>query len=127
MRIFTPLIALLMLSACATAAPTNTPLSTNTPASGGSNRIAGLLAQAGRNDAPTREAIERAIGEADIARQDGVGVALTYRLQNCALLLLFASDGRNVMRLREAHAGPRRSGEAAPTLDQCAAEAGARS
>lgn len=65
------------------------------------------------------------MGGADITRQDGVGVALTYRLESCALLLLFSSDERNAMRLREAHASARRSGEAAPSLDQCATEAGA--
>ncbi len=66
------------------------------------------------------------LGAADIARQDGVGVALTYRLENCALLLLFAADARNQMRLREAHAGVRRAGEASPSFEVCAAEAGAR-
>ena len=68
----------------------------------------------------------RAFGAPDIARQDGAGAALTYRLESCALLLLFTADGSNAMRLAEAHAGPRRTGAATPTLEQCAAEAQAR-
>jgi hypothetical protein len=53
-------------------------------------------------------------------------MALTYRLDNCALLLLFAADGRNEMRLAQAHPSARRVGEATPSLDQCAAEASSR-
>lgn len=67
------------------------------------------------------------MGQPDITRQDGAGAALTYRYEQCALLLLFAADGRNVMRLAEAHPGPRVTGAAAPSLEQCAAEASARS
>jgi len=85
-----------------------------------------LLAAAGRANAPARNDIEREFGAADIARQDGAGMALTYRLQSCALLLVFAADERNVMRLAQAHASARRTGEATPSLDQCAAEAAAR-
>lgn len=89
-------------------------------------RAAALLRQAGAGEAPTPQDISRALGDADIVRQDGVGVAMTYRLQTCALLLLFAADQRNAMRLREAHVSPRRVGEATPSLDQCGAEADAR-
>lgn len=85
-----------------------------------------MLRAAGGADAPTQAEIERAFGRADIARQDGAGAALTYRLESCALLLLFSADGRNALRLTEAHASARRTGEAAPSLEQCAAEAGAR-
>jgi len=85
-----------------------------------------LLARAGAADAPTQAEIARALGQADIVRQDGVGVAMTYRLEHCALLLLFAADDRNAMRLREAHPSARRAGEAAPSLAQCGAEADAR-
>ena len=126
MRSILRFAAALLLSACAATAPAVAP---GAPQAGPppANRVAALLAQAGRADAPTREAIERVIGAADITRQDGVGVALTYRLEHCALLLLFATDAQNAMRLREAHPSARRTGEAAPSLDQCAAEAGARS
>ena len=53
-------------------------------------------------------------------------MALTYRLESCALLLLMTADARNEMRLAEAHASARRAGEAAPSLEQCAAEASQR-
>jgi hypothetical protein len=85
-----------------------------------------LLAAAGQADAPTRAAIERELGEADIAREEGAGLALTYRLPTCALLLLFSANERNELRLREAHVSPRRPGETLPTLERCAAEAHAR-
>jgi hypothetical protein len=124
MRFIPMLASLLVLASCATA-PASSPAAPEPPQAQ-PGRIAALLAQAGRVDAPTHEAVVRALGEADIARQDGVGMALTYRLPTCALLLLFAADANNAMRLRETHAGARRAGEAAPSLDQCAAEAGAR-
>src|SRR6185503_18298094 len=90
------------------------------------SRGAQLLALAGRANAPTRADIERVFGAADIARQDGAGLALTYRLNSCALLLVFTADAHNSMRLADAHAAARQAGQAAPTLDQCAAEAEAR-
>jgi hypothetical protein len=85
-----------------------------------------LLAGAGRGDAPTQAQIEQAMGPADIARHDGAGVALTYRLDHCALLLVFSADAANQMRLADAHASARNAGEAAPSMDACAAEATAR-
>jgi hypothetical protein len=66
------------------------------------------------------------MGPADIARQDGAGVALTYRLDHCALLLVFGADARNEMRLADVHPSARNAGDAAPSIDQCAAEATAR-
>ena len=118
---------LLALSACAaTASPVASPAPVAAARAPPPNRIVALLQQAGAADAPTQDVIQRALGAADITRQDGVGVALTYRLEHCALLLLFAADARNEMRLREAHAGARLAGEAPPSLDQCAIEAGAR-
>lgn len=85
-----------------------------------------MLRQAGAQAAPTQSEVERLLGRPDIVRQDGAGAALTYRYEQCALLLLFAADGRNALRLAEAHAGPRVTGAAAPSLEQCAAEASAR-
>jgi len=82
-----------------------------------------LLRGAGGSDAPSLQDIERAFGAADIVRREGAGAALTYRYENCALLLLFAADGRNTMRLSEAHPSARHGAGAAPSLDQCAAEA----
>lgn len=89
------------------------------------SRIAQALASAGRADAPTQTDIERLLGAPTIVRQDGAGAALTYRLQRCALLLVFAADARNAMRLAEAHPSARRSGDVTPTLNECAAEANA--
>ena len=85
-----------------------------------------MLAAAGSADAPTQSEVERELGPADISRRDGAGAALTYRLEHCALLLLFAADARNEMRLAEANPSARRAGSEAPTLGQCADEASER-
>ncbi|MGQ0531603.1 MAG: hypothetical protein ACT4OF_02800 [Caulobacteraceae bacterium] len=129
MRFTASLAASLMVVACATSAPSAPAVSTApiAPAAASSSRQAQMLRAAGAADAPTRAEIERVFGSADIVRQDGAGAALTYRLETCALLLLFATDSRNQLRLAEAHPSARNSGEAAPSLDQCAAEASARS
>lgn len=126
-----PLLALLMAS-CATApAPraAETPATAAVPGnSGAAERIAQLLRTAGRDDAATLQAVERALGAPDLRRQEGAGAALTYRLaNNCALLLVFAADARNALRLTEATPGPRENGVARPSLEQCAAAAAARS
>ena len=85
-----------------------------------------MLRAAGGADAPTQADVERAFGRADIVRQEGAGAALTYRLESCALMLLFAADARNTMRLAEVHPSARRAGEASPSLDQCATDVAAR-
>ena len=85
-----------------------------------------MLASAGAANAPTLQAVEQAAGAPDIRRQEGAGVALTYRLENCALLLIFTADAQQTMRLREASPSARHAGQASPSLDQCAAEASAR-
>jgi hypothetical protein len=116
---------MLAAAACATTTATNAPQAPAArPAPLG--YASDLLARAGQPNAPTQQEIVRALGAADITRQDGVGAALTYRLDRCALLLLFAADQSNAMRLREAHASARHAGEAAPSLEQCATEADAR-
>jgi hypothetical protein len=119
--------ALFVLAACATAAPP-TPAA---PAPGATapatpSHAAQLLASAGRADAPRRAEIDRTFGQPDIERREGAGLALTYRLETCALLLLMTADARNEMRLAEAHASARQAGGAAPSLEQCAAEASSR-
>ncbi|MGD9814350.1 MAG: hypothetical protein AB7Q23_04525 [Hyphomonadaceae bacterium] len=128
MRFLTALSAFVALAACATApasAPSAAATASATTSPSSSSRAAQMLAAAGRADAPTQAEIQRVLGAADISRQDGAGLALTYRLENCALLLLFTADSRNAMRLAEAHPSARRGG-AAPSLEQCAAEASAR-
>lgn len=118
----------LALAACATApaaAPQPSRPQTEAPAPQAS-RAAQLLAAAGRADAPTQAEVQRLIGAPDIVRRDGVGASLTYRLETCALLLLFTADARNEMRLAQAHPSARQAGRPAPSLEQCAAEATAR-
>ena len=85
-----------------------------------------MLDNAGQPNAPDLAAVEHAFGAADIRRQDGAGTLLTYRLDSCALLLVFTADAHNAMRLAEAHASSRHTGAAAPSLDQCATEVSAR-
>lgn len=85
-----------------------------------------MLASAGGANAPDLATVERTLGAADIRRHDGAGTLLTYRLETCALMLVFSADGQNAMRLAEAHPSPRRAGGPAPSLDQCAAEIDAR-
>jgi hypothetical protein len=124
MRFKAALSALFFLLGCAATPATQPPAASNVPRSAGQS--AALLERAGGAGAPTQQEIVRTLGQADITRQDGVGVAMTYRLETCALLLLFAADARNAMRLHEANASARRAGEANPSLDQCGAEADAR-
>ncbi|MCC6787312.1 MAG: hypothetical protein IT547_05690 [Hyphomonadaceae bacterium] len=130
MRFTASLAALLLLSACATAAPTAPAAHSTAPAvttaSAASSRQAQALRSAGGGQAPSLQDIERLFGAADIVRREGAGAAVTYRYETCALLLLFAADSHNAMRLQEAHPSARHSGAAAPSLDQCAAEAAAR-
>jgi hypothetical protein len=121
--------AAILASACATVPSSPAPASSAAPSAPTSpidSRAARLLAAAGQSDAPTRAAIEQELGQADIARQEGQGLSLTYRLPSCALLLLFAADARNEMRLQQAHVSSRRTDDPLPTLERCAAEAGAR-
>jgi hypothetical protein len=130
MRFLARLPAAALLTACATAAPPPAPVTqvnvSAPPPAPVQSRVARLLAAAGSADAPTQSEIERALGPADISRRDGAGAALTYRLETCALLLLFAADARNDMRLAEVNPSARRAGGEAPSLEQCAAEASAR-
>jgi hypothetical protein len=128
MRFISLFAGALLLTACATAtpsAPSSNGAPPTAPSATSSSQHARLLHAAGSSDAPSVQEIERAFGEADIVRRDGAGAALTYRFENCALLLLFAADGRNTMRLAEAHPSARHGAGAAPSLDQCAAEAAA--
>ncbi|MBL8530943.1 MAG: hypothetical protein JNK94_04340 [Hyphomonadaceae bacterium] len=118
--------ALATLAACATAAPSAPTPTAAAAAPAAPSRLAQMLAAAGRANAPVQQEVERSLGRPDVVRRDGAGAALTYRMETCALLLLFAADARNEMRLAEAHPSARRAGEAAPSLDQCAAEAATR-
>jgi hypothetical protein len=121
MRFAYALASLVLLAACASAASpsaSTAPPATNPRAPG----LAGLLASAGQNNAPSLTLIERTMGPADIRRQDGAGLALTYRMEHCALLLLFAPDSANLMKLAVTHQSAREPGQPTPSLEQCAAE-----
>lgn len=127
MRFIITLSALAFLAACATT-PASAPAPTRSDApaaTASSSRATQLFATAGRADAASQREVERVLGAPDIARREGAGAAWTYRLENCALLLLFSADTRNEMRLSEVHPSARRSGAAAPSLEQCATEASA--
>jgi hypothetical protein len=65
-------------------------------------------------------------GPADVDRRDGAGAMLAYRLEGCALLLLFAQDESGALRLSEARSGERRVGVAPLPLRECVAAARAR-
>lgn len=129
LRFALPIAApLLLLAACGTTPNATTGEAAPSAAAATPNWSAHemMLTQAGRADAPSLRMVEGAFGRADITRQDGAGATLTYRYDNCALMLLFSADALNEMRLAEAHPSARRAGEAAPTLQQCASEANAR-
>ncbi len=128
MRFIIPLVALALLAACETTTTTAPTMVTSTPTASApaSSRVGQLLATAGRDNAATQADVVRLLGAPDIERREGAGTALTYRLENCALLLLFVADQRNAMRLAEAHPSARRPSEPAPTLEACAAEASNR-
>ncbi|MES1201008.1 MAG: hypothetical protein ABUS57_06120 [Pseudomonadota bacterium] len=123
-----PALAACATTPIATTTPTTAPVATTTPTAPTPARspLAVMLANAGRPNAPDIATVERSLGAADIRRQDGAGTLMTYRLDTCALMLVFSADGQNTMRLSEAHPSARRVGEAAPSLDQCANEVSAR-
>lgn len=126
MRFPTIFTALLLLGACATAPASNPPREEAAVPSYPS-LAAQLFASAGRADAPSEREVQRALGAPDITRREGAGAAWTYRLDSCALLLLFTADARGEMRLAEVHPNARTAGGAAPSMEQCAAEAARRS
>jgi len=127
MKAVVSLVALVLLAACATApAPQTSAVAAPQAQERAPSRALRLLQAAGGAEAPTQAQIVSVLGAPHILRHDGAGAALTYRYEHCALLLLFAADGRNAMRLAEANPGPRRTGAATPSLAQCADEAEAR-
>lgn len=71
------------------------------------------------------EALKR-FGPPDVARREGKGGLLSYRLPGCALALAFVEDANGVLRLAEVEAGPPQQGAPAPTVEACFAAAEAR-
>jgi hypothetical protein len=74
-----------------------------------------LLLGAGEAEARIR------LGAPDIARREAGGAVWTYTRPNCALFLFFRPSGREGLRVVGANAGPRRRGEAAPSVETCLA------
>ena len=119
------LLAALVLTACASSGPA--------PVSGGASArtrthaapvrldAASALARAGTADAITTAQARTMFGAPEVERRDGVGALLVWTTPGCALTLGFAND-----RLRTVEPGPRRTGDAAPTVQQCLAELRAR-
>jgi hypothetical protein len=124
--------AVLALAACATTPPAPVPQgAVQRPRSvvaplPPSPEVATLLRRAGREDAPFYEDVQRLLGPADVARRETAGALLTYRLDGCALVLAFAMDNLNRLRLIEVAPGAVRFGDPAPGLDQCATALEAR-
>jgi hypothetical protein len=132
MRLNSSILAavLVLTSACATAPPpASAPTPVSAPVEPGidgaeiraraqSERLAAFLRRSA-DAAPNLESVERALGPADLTRREGAGATLTYRFEQCALLLVFAADTANTMRLASAHPGPRRTGDPAPSLEAC--------
>ncbi len=79
------------------------------------------LLRVGTADAITTAEARALFGPPDVDRRDGAGALLVWTFPNCALILGFAND-----RLRTVEPGPRRTGQAAPTLQTCIAEARTR-
>ncbi len=123
-RRFVPLL-FLALAGCASAAVTAPVTSTpprvdSGPRTAPTSAAEALLRGAGRDDAATLDAAIRVLGQPELRRAEGQGVALTYRFEGCSLLLVFANDARNTPRLAEATPQPAHLGEERPTLAQCA-------
>lgn len=84
------------------------------------------LARAGTPDAPTYEQILGLFGAADVARREGRGGLLSYRLAGCALALAFTEDASGALRLSVVEAGPPSPRDPRPSLEACTASASAR-
>lgn len=114
------------LSACATA-PGPAPVSTapRPVASAAHTRArpdpSSVLLRAGTADAIGIAEAKAMFGAPDVERRDGAGALLVWTLPSCALTLGFANE-----RLQTVTPGPRRTGDPAPSLQACAAEARAR-
>lgn len=119
-------ILVLALAACASSGPApvsggGSPARTRTHAPPAHLDAASALARAGTSDAITSAQAKTLFGAPDVERRDGVGALLVWTTPGCALTLGFAND-----RLRTVEPGPRRTGDAAPNVQQCLTELRAR-
>ena len=86
-----------------------------------SGDLTSVLLRAGTANAITTSQARQLLGPPDVERRDGAGALMVWTLPSCALTLGFAND-----RLRTVDPGPRRTGDPAPGLQTCVAEAHAR-
>ena len=66
------------------------------------------------------EVAEIALGAPDIARREAKGALWTYRKSDCVLFVYLADKGDG-LKVTGLSSGPRRAGEAAPTVEVCLA------
>lgn len=66
--------------------------------------------------------VKARLGVPDIARREGTSALWTYAWPDCALMVFFRSPDGRTLRVSGATAGPRRRGQAAPTVDACLAQ-----
>ena len=66
--------------------------------------------------------VKAKLGVPDIARREGASALWTYAWPDCALLVYFKSPDGRTLRVSGASAGPRRRGQATPTVDACIAQ-----
>lgn len=118
-------VAALLLAACASGAPPPVrPVGAPRPVARAPQPRPDpttALLRAGTADAITTTQARAMFGPPDIERRDGAGALLVWTLPSCALTLGFAND-----RLRTVEPGPRRTGDAAPSLQTCITEARGR-
>jgi hypothetical protein len=67
------------------------------------------------------EVAEIALGTPDVARREARGALWTYRKSGCVLFVYLADKGDG-LKVTGLSTGPRRAGEAAPSVDACLAE-----
>jgi len=121
----TPALALsALLAACATApgpAPVSAVHRPATAAPRAQPDPTTALLRAGTADAIGIAEARALFGPPDVERRDGAGALLVWTLPSCALTLGFVGE-----RLQSVTPGPRRTGDPAPSLQACVAEARAR-
>jgi hypothetical protein len=104
--------ASLMLAACASGAVP--------PASGPVGKPISVYSGPLSGASPAQ--VQSQLGKPNLVRDEGQGALWTYRFSNCALLVGFtgASSSRRVTAVE---AGPRLTGQPAPSREACLAEA----
>lgn len=115
-------ISLAVLSLAAAA------LSLSSCASGGAGSSSGPIggpvsAYSGPLAGASPAQVQSQLGKPNLVRDEGQGSLWTYRFANCALLVGF-SGSASARRVTVVEAGPRLTGQPAPSREACLAEAG---